>query len=76
MGNPAASTFTVDGRYRDIDRMGHANNAVYAMCLETARAALFVEHPGLVLTDAPTVLASCRSTTTRQPLLALVKNYL
>ena len=55
---PAVSTVTVDVRYRDIDAMGHVNNAVYATYLETARAALFAEHLGIALTDAPTVLAS------------------
>ena len=55
---PAASTVTVDVRYRDIDAMGHVNNAVYATYLETARTALFAEHLGIALTDAPTVLAS------------------
>jgi len=55
---PAASTVTVDVRYRDIDANGHVNNAVYATYLETARAALFAEHLDIALTDAPTVLVS------------------
>ena len=57
---PAASTITGDVRYRDIDAMGHFNNAVYATYLETARAALFAEHLGIALTHAPTVLAFLR----------------
>ena len=53
-----STTVTVDVRYRDIDAMGHVNNAVYATYLETARTVLFAEHLGVALTDAPTVLAS------------------
>ena len=34
---------TVDVRYRDIDAMGHVNNAVYATYLETARLHYFRE---------------------------------
>ena len=55
---PAATTIAIAVRYRDIDAMGHVNNAVYATYLETARAALFAEHLDIALTAAPTVLAS------------------
>ena len=58
MGMPAASTVTIDVRYRDIDAMGHVNNAVYATYLETARAALFAERLDIALTTAPTLLTS------------------
>ena len=58
MDMPAVTTIAIAVRYRDIDAMGHVNNAVYATYLETARAALFAEHLDIALTAAPTVLAS------------------
>ena len=36
-----AFTTTVDVRFRDIDAMGHVNNAVYATYMEEARTAYF-----------------------------------
>ncbi|WP_265111412.1 acyl-CoA thioesterase [Halosolutus halophilus] len=48
----------VDVRLRDIDFMGHVNNAVYASYLEQARQAYFVDVLGVSLTEADTVLAT------------------
>lgn len=44
-------------RFRDIDAMGHVNNAVYATYLEHARARYFRDVVGASLVDADTVLA-------------------
>lgn len=54
------STFTteIDVRFRDIDAMGHVNNAVYATYVEQARTAHFREVSDLSLDEMPTVLAS------------------
>jgi acyl-CoA thioester hydrolase len=49
---------TVDVRYRDLDPMGHVNNAVYATYLETARNDFFREAVGVELSEADAVLAS------------------
>ncbi|WP_331236202.1 acyl-CoA thioesterase [Natronorarus salvus] len=43
-------------RFRDIDAMGHVNNAVYATYLEQARADLFDELFDADLSAVPTVL--------------------
>ena len=48
----------IDVRLRDIDFMGHVNNAVYATYLEQAREAFFRDVIGESLVDADTVLAS------------------
>lgn len=50
--------FTVDiaVRFRDLDPMGHVNNAVYATYLEHARAQYFRAIIGESLVDADTVL--------------------
>lgn len=48
----------VQVRYRDIDAMGHVNNAVYATYLEQARAGFFDDVVELSLVDADTVLAN------------------
>ena len=48
----------VDARLRDIDFMGHVNNAVYATFLEEARDAYFADVIGVSLTDIGTVLAT------------------
>ncbi|WP_254768357.1 acyl-CoA thioesterase [Salinilacihabitans rarus] len=48
----------VDVRLRDIDFMGHVNNAVYATYLEQARAAFFEDVIGESLVTADTVLAN------------------
>ena len=47
-----------DVRLRDIDFMGHVNNAVYATYLEEAREAYFRDVVGVSLTDVGTVLAT------------------
>ena len=44
-------------RFRDLDAMGHVNNAVYATYLEEARAALYRSVLGMTLAEADTVLA-------------------
>jgi acyl-CoA thioester hydrolase len=49
---------TVDVRYRDLDPMGHVNNAVYATMLESARNDFFREAVGVDLADTDAVLAS------------------
>ncbi|QLG63619.1 acyl-CoA thioesterase [Halorarum salinum] len=49
---------TVQPRYRDLDPMGHVNNAVYATYLEHARTAFFREAVGRDLADANVALAS------------------
>ena len=48
----------IDVRLRDVDFMGHVNNAVYATYLEEAREAYFGDVVGVSLTDVGTVLAS------------------
>ena len=48
----------VDVRFRDIDAMGHVNNAVYATYLEEARTAYFDEVLDASLADVDTVLAN------------------
>jgi acyl-CoA thioester hydrolase len=48
----------LDVRFRDLDPMGHVNNAVYATYLEEARKAYYDAVIGVPLDDAPTVLAS------------------
>ncbi|WP_277553772.1 acyl-CoA thioesterase [Halobaculum limi] len=49
---------TVPVRYRDLDPMGHVNNAVYATYLEEIRTAFFREAVGIDLADARAALAS------------------
>jgi len=55
----SAYTFTVDIglRFRDLDTMGHVNNAVYASYLEQARAAYFDDVLDETLADVGSVLA-------------------
>ena len=53
-----AFTTDVEVRFRDIDKMGHVNNAVYATYLEQARARYYDGVLGLVLSDVPTVIVS------------------
>lgn len=48
----------LDVRLRDVDFMGHVNNAVYATFLEEAREAYFADVIGVSLTDVGTVLAT------------------
>ena len=49
---------TIDVRYRDIDAMGHVNNAVYASYLEQARIDYFQHLLGVDLSSVGVVLAS------------------
>ena len=48
----------IDVRLRDLDFMGHVNNAIYATFLEEAREAYFEDIIGVSLTDIETVIAS------------------
>ncbi|MFA9427982.1 acyl-CoA thioesterase [Natronorubrum sp. A-ect3] len=48
----------IDVRLRDIDFMGHVNNATYATYLEEARQAYFSDAVGVSLVDVGTVLAN------------------
>ncbi|AEH37757.1 acyl-CoA thioesterase [Halopiger xanaduensis] len=48
----------IDVRLRDIDFMGHVNNATYATYLEQAREAYFTDVLGVSLVDTGTVLAT------------------
>lgn len=48
----------LDVRFRDIDAMGHVNNAVYATFLEQARADYYADVLDIPLSEADTVLAS------------------
>ena len=45
-------------RYRDLDPMGHVNNAVYATYVETAREAFFREEVGTSLAETDAALAA------------------
>ncbi len=49
---------TIDVRYRDIDAMGHVNNAVYASYLEQARVEYFRELLDVDLSAIGAVLAT------------------
>ncbi|MEF8800817.1 MAG: thioesterase family protein [Halolamina sp.] len=49
---------TIGVRYRDIDAMGHVNNAVYASYLEQARIDYFHDLLGVDLSAIGAVLAS------------------
>ncbi|MFC6795696.1 acyl-CoA thioesterase [Halobaculum halobium] len=49
---------TVPVRYRDLDPMGHVNNAVYATYFEEVRTAFFSEEVGVDLADSRAALAS------------------
>ena len=48
----------LDVRFRDIDAMGHVNNAVYATYMEEARTAYFEEVLDAKLSEVETVLAN------------------
>ncbi|ELY99759.1 thioesterase superfamily protein [Natrialba chahannaoensis JCM 10990] len=48
----------VEVRLRDVDFMGHVNNATYATYLEQAREAFFTDVFGTSLVDLDTVLAN------------------
>ncbi len=64
------STYTAEipVRFRDIDAMGHVNNAVYATYLEQARTAYFRDVLEADLSSISTVLASL-SMNFRRPVL-------
>ena len=51
-------TTEVDVRFRDLDTMGHVNNAVYATYLEEARVAYFDAVLDAALHEVDTVLAN------------------
>jgi YbgC/YbaW family acyl-CoA thioester hydrolase len=59
---PGAAAFQtpVQVRFRDVDSMGHVNNAVYASYLEQARADFFADVVGERLHEVPTVLVTQR----------------
>jgi acyl-CoA thioester hydrolase len=54
----ATYTEEIDVRFRDIDALGHVNNAVYATYIEQARTRFFRDVLGLDISRAATVLAS------------------
>ncbi|WP_256402670.1 acyl-CoA thioesterase [Halorubrum salinum] len=54
---PVHST-EIEVRFRDIDALGHVNNAVYATYIEQARTAYFRDVLDADLSQASTVLAS------------------
>ncbi|MDB2223295.1 thioesterase family protein [Halorubrum ezzemoulense] len=54
----ATYTADIDVRFRDIDAMGHVNNAVYATYIEQARTRFFRDVLDLDISGASTVLAS------------------
>lgn len=51
-------TMDVDVRFRDLDTMGHVNNAVYATYFEQARVAYFEEVLDVPLQETESVLAT------------------
>ncbi|NEU58655.1 thioesterase family protein [Halorussus sp. MSC15.2] len=51
-------TTDLDVRFRDLDAMGHVNNAVYATYLEQARADYYADVVGVPLPEADTVLVN------------------
>ncbi|QAU14277.1 acyl-CoA thioesterase [Halorubrum sp. BOL3-1] len=51
-------TADIDVRFRDIDAMGHVNNAVYATYIEQARTRYFRDVLDMDLSESSTVLAS------------------
>lgn len=54
----SAFTTEIDVRFRDIDAMGHVNNAVYATYTEQARTDYFREVTDRGLDGIPSVLAT------------------
>ncbi len=54
----ATYTVDIDVRLRDVDFMGHVNNAVYATYLEQAREAFFEDVLDVSLVDVGTVLVN------------------
>ena len=59
----------LDVRFRDLDAMGHVNNAVYATYLEQARADYYADVVDVSLSAVDTVLASL-SITYQRPVTA------
>jgi len=54
---------TVGVIFRDLDAMGHVNNAVYFTYMETARTTFFVERPGLAAPgNLPVIVAEASCT--------------
>jgi acyl-CoA thioester hydrolase len=51
-------TTELDVRFRDLDAMGHVNNAVYATYLEQARADYYADVIDVSLSEADTVLVN------------------
>ena len=51
-------TTEIEVRFRDIDAMGHVNNAVYATYIEQARTTYFRDVLDADISALPTVLAS------------------
>ena len=51
-------TADIDVRFRDVDALGHVNNAVYATYIEHARTRFFRDVLDLDISRASTVLAS------------------
>ncbi|MFC4451274.1 acyl-CoA thioesterase [Halorussus aquaticus] len=51
-------TTELDVRFRDLDAMGHVNNAVYATYLEQARADYYADIIDVPLPEADTVLVN------------------
>jgi Predicted thioesterase len=64
--SPFETTVTV--RYRDLDPMGHVNNAVYATYLETARTEFLREVLGVDVVDAGGVVVASLSVEFHAPL--------
>ncbi|UPV76751.1 acyl-CoA thioesterase (plasmid) [Halorussus limi] len=59
----------LDVRFRDLDAMGHVNNAVYATYLEQARADYYADVVDIPLPEADTVLVNL-SIAYRRPVTA------
>ncbi|RLM51257.1 MULTISPECIES: thioesterase family protein [unclassified Halorubrum] len=54
----APYTVDIDVRFRDIDALGHVNNAVYATYVEQARTRYFRDVLDIDISQSSTVLAS------------------
>ncbi|KOX96869.1 acyl-CoA thioesterase [Halorubrum tropicale] len=54
----APYTVDIDVRFRDIDALGHVNNAVYATYVEQARTRFFRDVLDIDISQSSTVLAS------------------
>ena len=58
MSDVDAHVTPITVRFRDLDAMGHVNNAVYATYVEQARATYFREALDLALEDVQSVIAT------------------